>query len=85
MRGPYFEADWRREQLRTNLWLVPVVQTLGIVVLFGVTYTIEVTNPRGRSKGVKSLVVDGSRIAGNLVPLATDGRSAVRVAATLGA
>ncbi|HMD61380.1 MAG TPA: glycosyl hydrolase family 65 protein, partial [Opitutaceae bacterium] len=51
----------------------------------GVTYTIEVTNPRGRSKGVKSLVVDGSRIAGNLVPLATDGRSAVRVAATLGA
>jgi len=20
--GPYFEADWRREQLRTNLWLV---------------------------------------------------------------
>ena len=25
MRGPYFEADWRREQLRTNLWLVPVV------------------------------------------------------------
>ena len=28
MRGPYFEADWRREPLRTNLWLVPVVQTL---------------------------------------------------------
>src|ERR1700758_2964901 len=41
MRGPYFEADWRREQLRTNLWLVPVVQTLGIVALFGVTYTID--------------------------------------------
>src|ERR1700753_2186922 len=41
MRGPYFEADWRREQLRTNLWLVPVVQTLGIVVVFGITYTID--------------------------------------------
>ncbi|MGB8208950.1 MAG: DUF2254 domain-containing protein, partial [Mycobacterium sp.] len=41
MRGPYFEADWRREQLRTNLWLVPVVQTLGIVMLFGVTYTVD--------------------------------------------
>jgi uncharacterized membrane protein len=41
MRGPYFEADWRREQLRTNLWLVPVVQTLGIVVLFGITYTVD--------------------------------------------
>src|ERR1700742_2626415 len=41
MRGPYFEADWRREQLRTNLWLVPVVQTLGIVLLFGITYTVD--------------------------------------------
>ena len=41
MRGPYFEADWRREQLRTNLWLVPIVQTLGIVVLFAITYTVD--------------------------------------------
>src|SRR5271155_1459921 len=41
MRGPYFEADWRREQLRTNLWLVPVVQTLGILVLFGITYALD--------------------------------------------
>src|ERR1700761_963871 len=41
MRGPYFEADWRREALRTNLWLVPVVQTLGIVLLFGITYTVD--------------------------------------------
>ena len=41
MRGPYFEADWRREQLRTNLWLVPVLQTLGIIVLFGITYTVD--------------------------------------------
>src|ERR1700761_2743894 len=44
MRGLlYFEADWRREQLRTNLWLVPIVQTLGIVLLFAVTYTIDRT------------------------------------------
>ena len=41
MRGPYFEADWRREQLRTNLWLVPVLQTLGILVLFGITYAVD--------------------------------------------
>ena len=41
MRGPYFEADWRREQLRTNLWLVPIVQTLAIVVLFAITYTVD--------------------------------------------
>src|SRR5277367_3008110 len=41
MRGPYFEADWRREQLRTNLWLVPVVQTLAILVLFAITYVVD--------------------------------------------
>jgi uncharacterized membrane protein len=41
MRGPYFEADWRREQLRTNLWLVPILQTLAIVVLFALTYTVD--------------------------------------------
>ena len=42
MRGQvYFEADWRREALRTNLWLVPIVQTMGIVLLFAVTYTVD--------------------------------------------
>ncbi|MDT5001435.1 MAG: hypothetical protein QOK12_3540 [Mycobacterium sp.] len=41
MRGPYFEADWRREALRTNLWLVPVLETVAVVVLFGVTYTVD--------------------------------------------
>jgi uncharacterized membrane protein len=44
MRGQaYFEADWRREQLRTNLWLVPILQTLAIVLLFSVTYAIDRT------------------------------------------
>lgn len=41
MRGPYFEADWRREALRTNLWLVPVLETVAVVVLFAVTYTVD--------------------------------------------
>jgi uncharacterized membrane protein len=41
MRGPYFEADWRREQLRTNLWLVPVIETVAVVVLFALTYTVD--------------------------------------------
>jgi uncharacterized membrane protein len=41
MRGPYFEADWRREALRTNLWVIPVVQTVAVVVLFVVTYSID--------------------------------------------
>src|SRR5271165_112182 len=42
MRGTaYFEPDWRREQLRTNLWLVPIVQTLAVVLLFALTYTVD--------------------------------------------
>jgi uncharacterized membrane protein len=41
MRGPYFEADWRREALRTNLWLVPVVGTFAVVLLFVVTYAVD--------------------------------------------
>ena len=50
----------------------------------GVTYTIEVKNPHGKSKGVKSLIVDGVRIAGNLIPMPTAGVTAVHVVATLG-
>jgi uncharacterized membrane protein len=41
MRGPYFEADWRREQLRTNLWLVPIVETFVVVLLFIVSYSVD--------------------------------------------
>ena len=51
----------------------------------GVTYMIEVKNPKGKSKGVKSLVVDGQKVAGNVLPLPTDGRTAVKVEVTLGA
>jgi cellobiose phosphorylase len=50
----------------------------------GVSYTIVVKNPRGRSKGVSSLLVDGRRIEGNLVPLGADGKAEVRVEVTLG-
>ena len=42
MRGQvYFEADWRREALRTNLWLIPVLETVAVVVLFAITYTVD--------------------------------------------
>jgi cellobiose phosphorylase len=51
----------------------------------GVTYTITIKNPKKKSKGIKSLVVDGRKVAGNVIPLPTDGRKAVRVEATLGA
>ncbi|HVU35066.1 MAG TPA: glycosyl transferase [Opitutaceae bacterium] len=51
----------------------------------GVTYTIVVLNPKRKSKGVRSLVVDGVKVAGNVIPPPTDGRTTVRVEATLGA
>ena len=33
-------SDWRREALRTNLWLVPAVEVVAAVVLFAVTYAL---------------------------------------------
>ncbi|HEY6857470.1 MAG TPA: DUF2254 domain-containing protein [Mycobacterium sp.] len=41
MPGPYSEADWRREALRTNLWIIPLVETVAVVVLFVVTYSVD--------------------------------------------
>jgi cellobiose phosphorylase len=50
----------------------------------GVTYQIEVKNPKGKSKGVKSLVVDGVKVEGNLIPTPVAGTTTVKVEATLG-
>jgi len=33
--------SWRREALRTTLWLVPALMVVLIVVLFAVTYLLE--------------------------------------------
>jgi cellobiose phosphorylase len=51
-----------------------------IVRMFrGVRYEIDVTNPQG----VESLVVDGARISGNLIPLPPPGATVVRVEARM--
>jgi uncharacterized membrane protein len=34
-------SEWRRDVLRTNLWLVPAVEVLGAVLLFGLTYGLD--------------------------------------------
>ena len=39
----------------------------------GATYDITVRNPHGKSKGIRSLEVDGKRIEGNIVPVAPAG------------
>ena len=50
----------------------------------GVEYTIEVKNPHGVCKGVQSLVVDGRKVPGDLIPAPLDGRRTVKVEASLG-
>ena len=37
----FFEADWRREALRTNLWVVPAVETSVVLLLFVGTYAVD--------------------------------------------
>jgi uncharacterized membrane protein len=34
-------SEWRREVLRTNLWLVPAVGVVAAVVLFAATYALD--------------------------------------------
>jgi len=34
-------SAWRREALRTNLWLVPTVEIVAAVLLFAVTYALD--------------------------------------------
>ncbi len=40
-------SDWRREALRTNLWLVPSIEVVGAVVLFFGTYAADRAVYRG--------------------------------------
>jgi uncharacterized membrane protein len=37
----YLEPDWRREALRTNLWVVPVLETLAVLVIFAASYAAD--------------------------------------------
>jgi uncharacterized membrane protein len=37
----YLQADWRREAIRTNLWVVPAAEVVVMSVLFVVTYAID--------------------------------------------
>src|SRR5579862_7665143 len=40
-RGPAAQSHWREETLRTNLWLIPAIESLAAVALFAVTVTID--------------------------------------------
>jgi uncharacterized membrane protein len=62
----YFEADWRREALRTNLWLVPVLATVAVVLLFAVTYTVDRSAYDGIIR-LPSFVLNGSADSARVV------------------
>jgi len=52
-------------------------------VFRGSVYDIEILNPKGVSKGIKSLHVDGKKIEGNIVPVFS-GKKTHKVKAVLG-
>jgi uncharacterized membrane protein len=41
MRRPALPSAWRREALRTNLWLVPTVEIVLVCALFALTYALD--------------------------------------------
>lgn len=41
LRGLAAEPDWRNEALRTNLWLIPAIESIAAVALFAVTVSID--------------------------------------------
>src|SRR6202790_4268674 len=43
----YLQADWRREALRTNLWVVPTAEALVVLGLFVGTYAVDRAAYRG--------------------------------------
>ncbi len=41
LRGLASESDWRDEALRTNMWLIPAIESVAAVALFAVTVSID--------------------------------------------
>ena len=41
LRGRAIESNWREEALRTNLWLIPAIETVVAIALFVVTVNID--------------------------------------------
>ena len=59
LRGLAVESDWRDEALRTNLWLIPAIESLVAVALFAVTVSIDEAASRG-SLRLPPWVISGS-------------------------
>jgi uncharacterized membrane protein len=62
-------SGWRREALRTNLWLVPAVEVAGAVVLFAATYALD-RAAFARDFGLPSWLLSGSPDAARQILIA---------------
>ncbi|WP_218893145.1 DUF2254 domain-containing protein [Streptomyces sp. 1331.2] len=47
IRGVHLEAQWRREALRTNLWVVPILEVVLAALLFVATWSLDRAAYRG--------------------------------------
>jgi uncharacterized membrane protein len=56
---PVIESNWRDETLRTNLWLIPAIESVAAVALFAVTVSIDRAAFHGRLR-LPSWVISGS-------------------------
>src|SRR3984885_71161 len=59
LRRLAIESDWRDEALRTNLWLIPAIESLAAVALFAVTLSIDEAAFHGTLR-LPSWVISGS-------------------------
>ena len=59
LRGLAVESDWRDEALRTNLWLIPAIESAAAVALFAVTVSIDRAASHGELT-LPSWVISGS-------------------------
>jgi uncharacterized membrane protein len=53
------ESDWRDEALRTNLWLIPAIESVAAVALFAVTQSVDEAAFHGELR-LPSWVISGS-------------------------
>ena len=49
----------------------------------GNTYVIDVRNPKGKQRGIKSMLVDGKLVSGNLLPVYPQRTESINVIASL--
>jgi uncharacterized membrane protein len=59
LRKVAVESDWRNETLRTNLWLIPAIESMAAVLLFAITLGIDRAAGRGQIS-LPSWVISGS-------------------------